>query len=164
MLGVDVITPKANPHFDFYPITSAQTIPLAEASVDVIISCDVLEHVEDVPLTLSEIARVLVPGGKFIGFVPMEGGFTPHSFFRLFSKNIFRDTKDHKVNYTLDGLRSLFNANFDVVDLEYSYHLLGSTLDASFFASFKLPGLGPKIEGYWRGQDNVVYRKDAGES
>lgn len=42
---------------------------------DIYISCDVLEHVPDLPRAISEAHRILKPGGHFIGTVP----FAPNS-------------------------------------------------------------------------------------
>jgi hypothetical protein len=50
---------------------------------------------------------------------------------------------------------------FRIVGLSYSYHVLGGTADAVFFAAFKLPILGRRLEAFWRGQDNDVYRARA---
>jgi SAM-dependent methyltransferase len=46
-----------------FMLSDGRSIPLADRSVDVIVAHSVLEHVEDVELTLSEMNRVLVEGG-----------------------------------------------------------------------------------------------------
>jgi SAM-dependent methyltransferase len=46
------------------------TIPLADASVDVVFSSNVLEHVADLSRMHGEIRRVLVPGGSCIHVLP----------------------------------------------------------------------------------------------
>lgn len=43
----------------------AQALPFDAAQFDVVCCCDVLEHVDDVDHVVSEIARVLRPGGVF---------------------------------------------------------------------------------------------------
>jgi SAM-dependent methyltransferase len=45
-------------------------IPLEDASVDVIFSSNVLEHVEDLPTILGEFRRILKPGGTAIHVMP----------------------------------------------------------------------------------------------
>lgn len=42
-----------------------EQIPCTDASFDIVICCDVLEHVSDVPQVIQEIARVLVVDGLF---------------------------------------------------------------------------------------------------
>jgi 2-polyprenyl-6-hydroxyphenyl methylase/3-demethylubiquinone-9 3-methyltransferase len=43
----------------------AEAIPFSDSSFDLVSCCDVLEHVDDINKTISEIARVLRPGGLF---------------------------------------------------------------------------------------------------
>jgi 2-polyprenyl-6-hydroxyphenyl methylase / 3-demethylubiquinone-9 3-methyltransferase len=40
-------------------------LPLGAASFDAVCAMDVLEHIEDLPAALDEVARVLKPGGRF---------------------------------------------------------------------------------------------------
>ncbi|WP_310589764.1 bifunctional 2-polyprenyl-6-hydroxyphenol methylase/3-demethylubiquinol 3-O-methyltransferase UbiG [Fibrisoma limi] len=49
---------------DYY-VGAGEKLPFADASFDYVSCCDVLEHVEDVNQVLSEISRVLRPGGLF---------------------------------------------------------------------------------------------------
>lgn len=50
---------------DYY-VGAGENLPFADASFDYISCCDVLEHVNDVGRVLSEISRVLKPGGIFL--------------------------------------------------------------------------------------------------
>lgn len=43
-----------------------EALPVGDASLDVVLCVDVLEHLPDVPGALAEIARVLRPGGWFL--------------------------------------------------------------------------------------------------
>jgi SAM-dependent methyltransferase len=164
LVGVDVRPARTAVDFEFHLIEPEAPLPFPDNRFDVVVSCDVLEHVASIEHSLDEIRRVLRSGGAFIGFVPLEGGFGPHAFFRLIDRNIFRDTKDHNQAYRRAQMLGWLSPRFRVVRLAYSYHLLGATLDAVFFASFKLPGVGSRMEEFWRGQDNPVYRNSAGES
>jgi len=49
-----------------YEVGSGENLPYEDASFDVVFCCDVLEHVQDLPKVISEISRVLKPGGLFI--------------------------------------------------------------------------------------------------
>jgi len=161
LVGVDIRAPHGQVDFEFHQVPSNAPLPFADGTFDVVISCDVLEHVENIDSSLDEIRRVLRHGGSFMGFVPAEGGLGPHAIFRLLDSHIYRDTKDHSHAYTRRDLLRQFTSRFRVVRLAYSYHLIGATLDAVFFASFKLPVVGPRMEGFWRGQENDIYRARA---
>jgi SAM-dependent methyltransferase len=55
------------------------SIPFPDASFDVVLSHDVLEHVENPEVSLREIERVLRPSGKaYIVFPPYDGMFSHH--------------------------------------------------------------------------------------
>lgn len=49
-----------------YRIATGEALPFADARFDVVLCCDVLEHVEAVGPVLAEVARVLRPGGVFL--------------------------------------------------------------------------------------------------
>lgn len=61
-----------------------RTIPLPDASVDTAIATEVLEHCPRPDLTLSEVHRVLRPGGKFFLTVPFLWPLhdSPHDYWR----------------------------------------------------------------------------------
>ena len=48
---------------------SAAELPFASASFDAVIACLVFEHIEAVDAAISEVARVLRPGGRFLFFL-----------------------------------------------------------------------------------------------
>ncbi len=45
---------------------AGEALTFADASFDIVVSCDALEHVEDLDKVLDEIARVVRPGGLFL--------------------------------------------------------------------------------------------------
>ena len=49
-----------------YEMASGENLPFQPGSYDVVLCCDVLEHVQDLPAVISEISRVLKNGGVFI--------------------------------------------------------------------------------------------------
>ena len=161
LVGIDVRAPRTPVDFEFHLVPENSMLPFSENEFDIIVSCDVLEHVASVEKSLDEIHRVLRPGGVFIGFVPLEGGFGPHGFFRLFNPDIYLETKDHRHAYSRAEMVSLMTARFGAAAFSYSYHFLGGLLDAVFFASFKFPKIGTRVERFWRGQENSFYRADS---
>ena len=48
-----------------YRQASGESIPFGAGTFDVVVCCDVLEHVNDLEKTILEVARVLKPGGMF---------------------------------------------------------------------------------------------------
>lgn len=51
-------------------VASLDRLPLRDSSVRVILASHVLEHVPDLPRTLQELYRVLIPGGLLLAWVP----------------------------------------------------------------------------------------------
>jgi SAM-dependent methyltransferase len=47
---------------------------VADSSVDLLVACDVLEHVPDVTAALRECGRVLAPGGRALFTIPQKDG------------------------------------------------------------------------------------------
>ena len=54
-------------------LASADALPFADASFDVILLNEVIEHVGDERATLAETARVLSPGGHLVIYAPNRG-------------------------------------------------------------------------------------------
>ncbi len=52
-----------------YVMGHAAALPVAGASVDAVVACLVLEHVDELDAAMSEVARVLAPGGRFCLFL-----------------------------------------------------------------------------------------------
>ena len=51
-------------------------LPLADSSFDLVVCAETLEHVRDVQLLLSEVRRVLRPGGRLAVTTPAHGRLT----------------------------------------------------------------------------------------
>src|ERR1019366_6758012 len=51
------------PHLSAHFSSDPRSLPFADCRFDAVLSCGVLEHVEDPDASLDEIRRVLVPGG-----------------------------------------------------------------------------------------------------
>jgi SAM-dependent methyltransferase len=132
-------------------------IPYENGSFDAVLVVDVLEHVDDPAHVMAEIARVLRPGGRFVGFVPVEGERRSlYTLYRsLLGDDLYLRTKHHVHAFTHDELHRLFDARFELVDVSHAYHGLGHLMDATFFAAAHLPRLG---RFWWR--ENKYYAGD----
>jgi SAM-dependent methyltransferase len=85
---------------------SAAALPFAEATFDGVLSVAVLEHVPDPRRCVSEIAKVLKPGGWVFAAVP---GLQPYHGY-----------PKHYFNTTRDGLAELFADQFAIDDITTS--------------------------------------------
>jgi SAM-dependent methyltransferase len=129
-------------------------IPYADATFDAVLVVDVLEHVPDPDHLVREIVRVLKPGGRFLGFVPIEGERLSlyRLYRRLLGEDLYVRTKHHVNAFTYADVDRILDGRFEVVDTSYIYHLLGHAMDATFFAAARLPQLA---KFWWR--DNKYY-------
>ena len=118
-----------------YRLGDALNLPYPDASFDIVVLFDVLEHVTDVGRAVAEVARVLRPGGMFHGFVPCEGN--RRTLFALLRHSrrlpIHRWKREHighiQILTTGQMGRILRAQGFAVRDLTYSFHLLGQVHD-----------------------------------
>jgi 2-polyprenyl-6-hydroxyphenyl methylase/3-demethylubiquinone-9 3-methyltransferase len=141
------------------PITyvpgSGERLPFEDASFDIVLCCDVLEHVDAVEPVLAEIARVLRPSGIFcydtvnrtfaswLGVIKMIEDRQPEPNVHMWSKFIKpreleaamtangltgRDIRGMSpTDGTLSGLRSLFR----LIRGKISYHDIGRHIRGS---------------------------------
>ncbi|MEP7048551.1 MAG: class I SAM-dependent methyltransferase [Ilumatobacteraceae bacterium] len=73
MRGAAVLDRLDVPH-DVHLLGDDHRLPLADGSVDVVVSFYSLEHIWPLRPTLAEITRVLAPDGVLVGAIPTEGG------------------------------------------------------------------------------------------
>lgn len=64
-------------------VGEAEALPFHDASFDIVIMDAVLEHVQDVDAAFKEVARILKPGGAFIGYVAFMECFHEISYSHL---------------------------------------------------------------------------------
>ena len=152
--------PMREPSIDFRRVTS-KDLPYDAGSFDAVVISDVLEHVDDPEHLLVELARVLRPGGRFVAFVPLEGGrWSAYALYRaLLGADLYKRTKEHVQAFTFGDVRRMLATDFDLVDLEHCYHPLGQFMDAMFFAVAKLP----RIQRFWW-RENRYYAGTKAES
>jgi SAM-dependent methyltransferase len=70
VVAVDARLPEALDPGVQYACTDVTALPFADATFDIVLLLDVLEHVRDERAALAQIARVLRPGGSLILTVP----------------------------------------------------------------------------------------------
>ena len=78
-----------NPYLDEGQVGLGESIPYPDASFDLVFADNVFEHLPDPARVFAEVARVLRPGGVFLGktrnkwhYVPLIARLTPHGFHR----------------------------------------------------------------------------------
>jgi SAM-dependent methyltransferase len=74
-LDVDPVVMENDALDEAHRITPGESFPLPDASVDLIYSYAVLEHVQDPAPFAAEIARILKPGGWFCAWTPNKWGY-----------------------------------------------------------------------------------------
>ncbi len=92
--GVD-LDPRvmSNPFLDEGKLSGADAIPYADATFDVVIADNVVEHLADPQAVFREVCRVLRPGGVFLfktpnrlHYMPTIARLTPHRFHQIVNK------------------------------------------------------------------------------
>lgn len=87
VIGLDVdVEARSNPGVDeFHLIDGAAPWPLADRSIDLIVSDYVLEHIDEPAAFMAQVARVLKPGGVFcarttnrLGYVGLVASVIPN--------------------------------------------------------------------------------------
>jgi SAM-dependent methyltransferase len=85
IVGLDIEVERAREAHDKGPSTVGgvgECLPFSDGVFDLVLSHEVLEHVQDDQLTINEIVRVLQPGGRLVLFVPNRGyPFETHGFY-----------------------------------------------------------------------------------
>ena len=126
-----------------FKLAQAEYLPFGDGEFDFVWIFDVLEHVESPEHVLSEVARVLRPGGGFHIVLPLEG--QPRTLYTL----IGCGTR-WKAKVRHGGHIQIFSANryaamaasegLPVVRTRWSYHLLLQMLDVLYFSWLDLRG------------------------
>jgi SAM-dependent methyltransferase len=92
---------KSSPHI----INAAsEVLPLPSSAFDLILSHEVLEHVQDDRLAVREMVRALKPGGRIVLFVPNRG--YPFETHGIYWKGTYHFGNKPFVNYLPRGLRN----------------------------------------------------------
>jgi ubiquinone/menaquinone biosynthesis C-methylase UbiE len=153
--GIDVSEEvHGNVHLKSSALIEGSRYPYADGAFDLVVSNYVVEHVEDPSAHLTEIFRVLKPGGAYVfrtpnlmHYVALVSRFTAHRFHRL-TANRLRGYKADKhdpwptvyaMNTPASLRRHARSAGFEVVRLdlvekEPSYGMVARPLFLAFMA------------------------------
>jgi SAM-dependent methyltransferase len=93
-----------------------QPLDFPDASFDVVVAGEVLEHLRDPARTLDETRRVLRPGGTLVGSVP--NAYRMKNRLRFLAGRRPEDDPTHLQMFSPDKLRALL-AGFDDVELHF---------------------------------------------
>jgi SAM-dependent methyltransferase len=85
------------------------TLPFQDATFDLVLSFDVLEHIKDSDAHLAEVSRVLRPGGRYLIQTPSKWPNTVFETIRWKSFTRWRD--DHCALHTPEQLRRRLDAH-----------------------------------------------------
>lgn len=91
-----------NPYLDRAFVTTVKALDgVPDQSIDLVLSCSVLEHVAEPEALLAELRRVLKPGGLFLAktpnkfhYMPLIASLTPIWFHKLYNRWRGRDEVD----------------------------------------------------------------------
>ena len=127
---------------------SATALPFADGTFDVVAAFDVVEHCEDDALAVSELARVLAPGGRMLLSVPAyQWAWSDHDVRAGHHRRYTRRTINRAVEHTgLTVSRSTyaFGATFPLFLAERARRRLGSGPGEA--AGGRLPPVSPRVD------------------
>ncbi|MEZ4454212.1 MAG: class I SAM-dependent methyltransferase [Nannocystaceae bacterium] len=129
--GVD-LDPRVvdNPFLDEAKVADGASIPYDDATFDVVVADNVLEHLDDPTGVLREVARVLRPGGSFLfktpnrrHYMPLIARMTPLWFHRAVNRLRGREVVDtfptrYRVNTPADVRRHASASGLEVASIE----------------------------------------------
>jgi SAM-dependent methyltransferase len=138
-IGADIAS-SMDIHLDI-EMTPGEPVPLADASVDTILSTQTLEHVYDFQLYVSECRRLLKPGGIFILTVPMQWRVheAPYDYWR-FTRYAVSElmTRNDFAVISITPCGGVFALVGQIVNSHLAVHRRGNKLISRFINSLAL--------------------------
>lgn len=92
---------------------SVYALPFADRRFDVVIACEVFEHLEDPPAALREVERVC--GGHLLLSVPWEPWWRVLNVLRGKYLGAWGNTPGHVQHFSRGGIRRLVASRFEIV-------------------------------------------------
>lgn len=131
---------------------SIYNLPFKNGSFDAVVMFDLLEHLEDPEVGLSEVTRILRRGGVFHSFTPCEGEMSNYDFwFRKFGWHGKEIYAGHIQKYrAVDLIKKIESHGFSLEKKFWSNHFFNQVADALYFLFLSLRGrnAGYSLEGY----------------
>lgn len=103
-----------------------ETFPFDDGSYDAIFCKQVLEHVRRPDAVIAEVARILRPGGLFVGSVSQLEPYHSHSIFNWTAYGLFRVLSDHDLSVRelrpgIDGISLTLRRLFGKTNFQKSF-------------------------------------------
>jgi len=154
LYGCDIIPPRKKSKEFKFSLIEKNKLPYNDNTFDMVISIDCLEHIRSYKTILLEMRRILKPNGMIHLFIPCEGEtFSMYSFLKIFfGKRLFERTKYHMNAFTKKDIITTLKSYFSIVEIKYSYHIIGHIMDALLFTAT----LNKKISD-WFWKENKYY-------
>lgn len=137
-------------------------LPFEEASFDAVVTFDFLEHLADLTTALSEMKRILVPGGLLYSAIPYEGSlWTLHGWLKIFGWRAKEVYCGHVNLFRLGDPEDLIRkAGFEIAGRRFSTHLFYQIFDAGYFSltALRRRNFPYQVEGYLAVKKKGVFR------
>ena len=119
-------------------VGDAQALPLPDRSIELVVSFETIEHVDDPAAFMGEVARVLVPEGIWIVSTPNRPVYSPKG-----TQNPY-----HRVEFDERELIELLRFRFQAVRIYTQFPQSAAWWSYRSLAAERSPWL--RIKGYWR--------------
>lgn len=122
----------------------AEDLPFEDDSFDIVIMDAVLEHVEDVGASFTEVARVIKPGGAFIGYVAFMECFHEISYSHLsyMALQYYAEKNGLVLERVAGGRRFGIDYHLQVLFYPLPFGLLRPVIAASIRGMFRVKSAG----------------------